>query len=1124
MIVNTSVNTSRKPSVKHTTQSSNYSAAYSSGKAVEGCTTQTFSNSCCSHTQEGKAEAWWQVDLEGLIVMEYVKIYYRNDGYQQKQRFGGFQVYQSNTSDWVNGYLCHKDTTPTAVELSLSPNIPCTGSVQYLTIYSNRSSGGLEWYSKTAFLELCEVEVYGCPLGKYGDGNCDSDCDVGCGNRLCDPVTGKCAYCADGYFRPGSLCIECPSNCYANACNVESGVCSACAPGYYGSHCNQTCPFNCKDNRCMQRNGKCGDCEDGFFGLSCDNCSVGCINLSCDNIYGNCSPCIPGYYGDICNTSCPSNCKGDICNQTSGLCTECGPGLYDIDCKQTCPVHCRDSLCARSSGDCSACEPGFFGQNCSMSCFGHCNNDECQQNNGTCIACTSGYFGPDCEEECGQCSALACTRSVGQCLCRDMTHGTCGCKNGWEGEKCTTKKLMSVSGDQTGTYAGAGVGAMIVIVLVVIATVIILRRKRLPKHKEENHLEGRGKAFGNVESLPIPFETPANQSKSGDTTSEDRQVYVNVHYIYPNADDDVVYNNVDVTGVPIHELRSIIDSKILNEAAAFQEDFQTFSRGAVHPHEAGKKTSNTPKNRFKTIFPYDHSRILLDTNGKDTDTSYINANYIDGIETEKAYIACQGPKPNTLDDFWRMVWQVNSGKIVMLTNLKEGRNVKCHKYWPDEGESLVTQTFELKLDREMTYAFYVIRDISITHKKTKEERQVHHFHFTKWLDHGTPDTLELVLFDRRVTSYRTQLTGQMIVHCSAGIGRTGTFIGLNALLSRGKKTGKVDIPRYIGTMRNGRMNMIQTYEQYIALHELLVEGFNLQESLIFRVNFPAVLNTLCPTNTAANQTKIHQEFMALTALTPTYSPSCFRAALLAENLEKNPNNDILAADKFRPFLQSQLPNVTDYINAVMIQSHTSMSGYLMTQFPLMDTIDDFWTMVFDYSCENIVVLGKPTDKEDWLLEEGGDFAAGDAISVTKMQDRSPDTELAIVDYQVEKERSGSESETIRIFSLSQWSSDSLLPPSDSTLLQLLEQLDIRRRSDNTRPVVVMCRDGCTQSGLFCCISNIRDQMKMDEEVDIFQTARRWKKRRPEALENVKQYQYCYNIMGLYLDSTNVYVN
>ncbi|XP_021368969.1 receptor-type tyrosine-protein phosphatase U-like [Mizuhopecten yessoensis] len=162
-------------------------------------------------------------------------------------------------------------------------------------------------------------------------------------------------------------------------------------------------------------------------------------------------------------------------------------------------------------------------------------------------------------------------------------------------------------------------------------------------------------------------------------------------------------------------------------------------------------------------------------------------------------------------------------------------------------------------------------------------------------------------------------------------------------------------------MRNDRMNMIQTYEQYIALHELLVEGFNLQESLIFRVNFPAVLATMCPTNTPANQTKIHQEYKVLKSLTPNYSQGCFKAALREENLEKNRNKDILAADKFRPFLQSQLPNVTDYINAVMIQSHTSMSGYLMTQFPLEDTIDDFWTMVFDYSCENIVVLGKTTE-------------------------------------------------------------------------------------------------------------------------------------------------------------------
>ncbi|XP_021369737.1 uncharacterized protein LOC110460865 isoform X4 [Mizuhopecten yessoensis] len=704
-IVNTSVNTSREPNAKTTTQSSNHSAAYISGKAVDGCRKQIFDfQNCCSHTQTGQMEAWWQVDLEGLIVMEYVKIYYRDQVYQQRQRFGGYQIYQSNTSDWRNGSLCHKDTTVTAAALSLTPQIQCTGSAQYLTIYSDRRSGGISWYSSNAILELCEVEVFGCPLGKYGDRNCDSDCNLGCANTLCDPVTGECA---------------------------------SCTPGYYGSHCNQTCLFNCKDNRCLQSSGKCEDCEDGFFGSSCDDCYIGCINRVCDKISGNCSPCLDGFYGMKCDRLCSSSCENNICTQHEGTCTACKPGFYGDICNTSCPSNCKGDICNQTSGLCTACEPGFFGLKCNRSCSGHC---ECQQNNGTCIACKSGYFGLNCEENCGQCSAVSCSKSDGQCLCSDMAQGACGCKHGWEGEQCTTKMVMEVSYDQTGTYAGAGIGAVIVIVLVVIATVIILRRKRLPKHKKEIHREDRGKTFGNVECSPFPFETSDTQTHSGDiedTTCEDIQVYVNVHDIDSKDDDDVIYNNVDVTGVPIHELQSIIDSKIVNEAAAFQEEFQTFPWGPVHPHEAGKK--NKPKNRFKSTFPYDHSRVVLDTNGKDIDTSYINANYIDGIGNEKAYIASQGPKPNTMDDFWRMVWHVNSGKIVMLTNLVEGRNVKSHQYWPDERKSLVTPTFELKLDREMIYAFYVIRDISITHKKCWHWENWYFYRFKRiaysWQEH-----------------------------------------------------------------------------------------------------------------------------------------------------------------------------------------------------------------------------------------------------------------------------------------------------------------------------------------------------------------------------------------------------
>ncbi|XP_069128595.1 receptor-type tyrosine-protein phosphatase mu-like [Argopecten irradians] len=456
----------------------------------------------------------------------------------------------------------------------------------------------------------------------------------------------------------------------------------------------------------------------------------------------------------------------------------------------------------------------------------------------------------------------------------------------------------------------------------------------------------------------------------------------------------------------------------------------------------------------------------------------------------------------------------------MLTNLQEGRKTKCHQYWPDKGEILSIDTFDVELDREITYSFYVIRDITITNTKTKQERQVHQFHFITWPDHGTPDNLEFVLFHRRVMSYKTFLSGQIVIHCSAGIGRTGTFIGYDALLTHWKRTGQIDVPSYITTMRNSRMDMIQTHKQYIALHELLLEGYNLPDTYISRANFPAALEARYPSKDApTSNTKILGEFKELKKCTPTLTASSFTAALRKENKTKNRDPKILAADKYRPFLQSQSPNRTDYINAVVIESYTSKLGFIITQLPLKETGEDFWAMVFDYNCQNIVVIG-PLMKEAWLQDSSD---KSKAFSVKNLQDLSTNSEVVVNEYEVVHVRS-TNTRTVRVYCVPEWPSDSLLPNSDSSLIQLLEQLERRRQTDNTIPVIVMCRNGSTQSGLFCCISNIRDQMKMDEEVDIFQAARQVISRRPEAIGNVEQYQYCYHILGKYLDATCVYMN
>ncbi|OWF53765.1 Receptor-type tyrosine-protein phosphatase T [Mizuhopecten yessoensis] len=945
--------------------------------------------------------------------------------------------------------------------MDLTPSISCKGTIRYLTIFIDRSkTKTYTWYSFYAVMEICEVEVYGCPLGKYGDGNCLSNCDRTCVKDLCDPTTGRCNYCSYGSYKDSAVCKRCPVHCLNGTCDVETGICLAC--------------------------------EDGFYGSLCGACATGCSDPVCDKIDGKCSQCEPGYHGTKCEMECPSNCT--TCLQTSGQCTACSYGLYSSVCDKSCPATCKDKRCDINTGQCTDCVEGFFGLHCNVSCPSHCTSDGCEQKSGDCLACKTGYYGLDCEQTCGQCLGSSC----------GMTNGSCRCVKSWEGDTCKTRsKSYSVAStpvEQTGLYAGAGVGATVVIALVTVVVIIIVRRKnsqRIPKRSSESSPKGIDCVEKTSDKSAGKTDDEQNQELKA-AARENEQVYVNLQNMDNTSDEEVVYKNVQVTRVPVNQLSTSINSKMANNATAFKEEFQTFPLGAMYPHEEGEKVSNKSKNRFKTTFPYDHSRVILNTMGDDDDSSYINANYIDSVDTSKVYIASQGPKTSTVGDFWRMLWQVNSGKIVMLTNLVEGAKVKCHQYWPDEGTPLSTDTFDLTLDRERTYACYVIRDISIVHKQTKEERQVHHFHFTTWPDHGTPDTLELVLFHRRVTLYQTQLSGQMVVHCSAGIGRTGTFIALDALLTYGKTTGVIDIPSYIGTMRKNRMNMIQTYEQYIALHELLIEGFNLPESYISRSIFNSELATLCLDGRPANFTKLFKEFERLQSFNPNYTSSCYSSALLKENENKNRDTDILAVDKFRAYLQSQPSNRTNYINAVIIPSHTSRFGYLMTQFPLENTVDDFWTMVFDYNCDNIVVIGTPQES-CWLPVARETSTA--TYLFKKLNERSTDYDVEIADYQVTNERSKRE-RTVQIFNMKQWSSESLLSPSDSSLLQLLEQLDSRRRSDNTTPVVVMCRNGCTQSGLFCCISNLRDQIKMDDGVDIFQTARQLKTRQPEALRDV----------------------
>uniref|UniRef100_K1QTY8 protein-tyrosine-phosphatase n=1 Tax=Magallana gigas TaxID=29159 RepID=K1QTY8_MAGGI len=225
--------------------------------------------------------------------------------------------------------------------------------------------------------------------------------------------------------------------------------------------------------------------------------------------------------------------------------------------------------------------------------------------------------------------------------------------------------------------------------------------------------------------------------------------------------------------------------------------------GEQHPCEVGKRQENLAKNRFKTTFPYDHSRVILTEPDKPSN-DYINANYISGLDEEKVYIASQGPKQTTLNDFWTMIWQEKVTQIVMLTNLKEGVKVKCIQYWPENTKSRLHGNIVIKNVEEKQYAFYVIRKL-------------------------------------------------------AGIGRTGTYIALDALYKAGKASGKINVAECVKIMRANRMNMVQTYEQYKTILLALNEKFKVSLEAQSLADFTKKIDSMRGDH-PANQTGIRKEF------------------------------------------------------------------------------------------------------------------------------------------------------------------------------------------------------------------------------------------------------------------------
>ncbi|XP_016526940.1 receptor-type tyrosine-protein phosphatase N2-like [Poecilia formosa] len=280
--------------------------------------------------------------------------------------------------------------------------------------------------------------------------------------------------------------------------------------------------------------------------------------------------------------------------------------------------------------------------------------------------------------------------------------------------------------------------------------------------------------------------------------------------------EEPAHSNMDIsTG---HMILSYMEDHLKNKDRLAKE-WEALCAYQAEPNATttGLKNGNAKKNRSTAVVAYDHSRITLKVENSQGNSDYINASPVmDHDPRNPAYIATQGPLPSTVADFWQMVWENGCVVIVMLTPLVENGVKQCYHYWPDEGSNLY-HIYEVNLVSEHIWCDdFLVRSFYLKNMQTNETRTVTQFHFLTWLNQNVPETSRTLLdFRRKVNKCYRGRSCPIIVHCSDGAGRTGTYILIDMVLNRMAKGAKeIDIAATLEHLRDQRPGMVQTKDQF----------------------------------------------------------------------------------------------------------------------------------------------------------------------------------------------------------------------------------------------------------------------------------------------------------------------
>uniref|UniRef100_A0A8C2HZZ7 protein-tyrosine-phosphatase n=1 Tax=Cyprinus carpio TaxID=7962 RepID=A0A8C2HZZ7_CYPCA len=500
-------------------------------------------------------------------------------------------------------------------------------------------------------------------------------------------------------------------------------------------------------------------------------------------------------------------------------------------------------------------------------------------------------------------------------------------------------------------------------------------------------------------------------------------------------------------------------------------------------------------------------RVKMHSLLADPNSDYVNANYIDvriplytPLFTPLSLdMFPSRPKQDMIYDFWRMVWQENCYSIVMITKLVEVGRMKCCKYWPDDSE--LYGDIKITLLKTETLAEYTVRTFAMERRGYPAKHEVCQFHFTNWPEHGVPyHATGLLAFLRRVKASTPPDAGPVVVHCSMGAGRTGCYIVLDVMLDMAECEGVVDIYNCVKTLCSRRINMIQTEEQYIFIHDAILEACLCGETAIPISEFELTYKDMLSVDSQTNTSQLREEFQTLNSVTPHLDVEECSVSLLPRNREKNRSMDVLPPDRALAFLVSTEGDGNNYINAALMDSFLQPAAFVVTPHPLPTTTADFWRLVFDYSCTSIIMLNQLNQSNSYWPETGMQQFGPMTVELLS---RSTDDNVVTRLFRVTNITRLQEGHlVVRHFQFLRWSAYREIPDSKKAFLNLLAQVQKWQRECGDGRTVVHCLNGGGRSGTFCACTMIMEMVHHHNMVDVFYAVKTLRNSKPNMVESM----------------------